>query len=107
MATSRPAIVSIIGQHLIIAKAKNYYRMFSEPIALEIVSGTHSYLGTQLFAGLMYVAAAICAFFLRGWKINQDALIEAGIGLDGEGAEDRKRLTMKQKLLNCIRLENV
>lgn len=72
--------------------------MFSEPIALEIVSGTNSYLGTQLFTGLMYIAAGVCSFFLRGWKINQNALIE--------GAEEKK-LTFKQKLHNCVRWENV
>lgn len=81
--------------------------MFSEPIALEIVAGTKSYLGTQLFTGLMYIAAAICSFLLRGWKINQNAMIEAGIGLDGDGAEDVKKLTLKQKWRNCIRWENV
>ncbi|PNY28546.1 transporter MCH2 [Tolypocladium capitatum] len=45
--------------------------LFSEPIALQIVSGTGSYLGTQLFAGFMFIAAAICLTVLRGWKIGQ------------------------------------
>ncbi|KAM0236608.1 hypothetical protein ACHAP5_009294 [Fusarium lateritium] len=44
---------------------------FSEAIALAIVENTGSYLGTQLFTGLMYIAAAICLFLLRGWKIDQ------------------------------------
>ncbi|KAI9896623.1 hypothetical protein N3K66_008795 [Trichothecium roseum] len=44
---------------------------FSEPIALEIVSGTGSYLGAQLFTGLVYIAAALCMTLLRGWKMNQ------------------------------------
>lgn len=44
---------------------------FSEPIALEIVAGTGSYLGTQLFTGFMYIAAALCMLFLRGWKIGE------------------------------------
>jgi MFS family permease len=44
---------------------------FSEPIALEIVAGTGSYLGTQLFTGFMYIAAALCLVLLRGWKIGE------------------------------------
>ncbi|KAK3632809.1 hypothetical protein LTR56_016132 [Elasticomyces elasticus] len=44
---------------------------FSEPIGLEIVAGTGSYLGTQLFTGFMYIAAAACVLFLRGWKIGE------------------------------------
>lgn len=44
---------------------------FSEPIALEIVAKTDSYLGTQLFAGLMFIAAAACLVALRGWKIAE------------------------------------
>ncbi|KAL7791286.1 major facilitator superfamily domain-containing protein [Trichoderma ceciliae] len=44
---------------------------FSEPIALQIVAGTGSYLGTQLWTGLMYMAAAICMVLLRGWKIGE------------------------------------
>lgn len=44
---------------------------FSEPIALQIVTGTGSYLGTQLWTGLMFIAAAICMVILRGWKIGE------------------------------------
>lgn len=44
---------------------------FSEPIALEIVGNTGNYLGTQLFIGFMYTAAALCALFLRGWKVGE------------------------------------
>ena len=44
---------------------------FSEPIALEIVSSTGSYLGTQLFSGFMYMAGALCLLLLRGWKIGE------------------------------------
>lgn len=45
---------------------------FSEPITLEIFSGTGSYLGTQIFTELMYIAAAGCMLALRGWKIAQN-----------------------------------
>lgn len=44
---------------------------FSEPIALEIVGGTGSYIGAQLFVGFMYIAAAACLFLIRGWKIGE------------------------------------
>ncbi|KAK7710660.1 hypothetical protein SLS64_005563 [Diaporthe eres] len=44
---------------------------FSEPIALEIVGDTGNYLGTQLFIGFMYTAAALCVLFLRGWKVGE------------------------------------
>ncbi|KAJ4129108.1 hypothetical protein NW768_007639 [Fusarium equiseti] len=52
---------------------------FSEAIALAIVEDTGSYLGTQLFTGIMYIAAASYLFVLRGWKINQLA-IERSLG---------------------------
>lgn len=80
---------------------------FSEPIALEIVSGTGKYIGTQLFTGMMYIVAAVCMALLRGWKIGEDALAEAGIDMGGEGDEDRKKLTMRQQLSNCLRWENI
>lgn len=44
---------------------------FSEPVALSIVGGTGSYLGTELFTGFMYIGAAACLWLLRGWKIGQ------------------------------------
>lgn len=45
--------------------------VFSEPIALKIVDGTGSYLGTQLFVGMTFIAAAACTAVLRGWKIGE------------------------------------
>lgn len=44
---------------------------FSEPIALQIAQGSSGYLGTQLWAGFMYFAAALCLVALRGWKIGE------------------------------------
>ena len=58
---------------------------FSEPIALEIVAGTGSYLGTQLWTGFMYVAAAMSLLLLRGWKIGElDELAKMKEGNDEE-----------------------
>ncbi|CAD0114892.1 unnamed protein product [Aureobasidium uvarum] len=50
---------------------------FSEPIGLEIVSFDGGYLGAQLFTGFMYVGAAVCALFLRSWKIAEVDEIES------------------------------
>lgn len=58
---------------------------FSEPIALEIVGGTGSYRGTQLFTGFMYIAAALCLVVLRGWKIGEMEFLESR---KGEGEEE-------------------
>ncbi|KXS93828.1 hypothetical protein AC579_10627 [Pseudocercospora musae] len=57
---------------------------FSEPIALEIVGGTGSYLGAQLFVAFMYIAAAMCLVFLRGWKIGE---VDAIADFKGESAD--------------------
>ncbi|EME50080.1 hypothetical protein DOTSEDRAFT_68815 [Dothistroma septosporum NZE10] len=58
---------------------------FSEPIALEIVGGTGSYIGAQLFVGFMYIAAAVCLLFLRGWKIGE---VDEVARLKGQRADD-------------------
>ncbi|KJZ75253.1 hypothetical protein HIM_05447 [Hirsutella minnesotensis 3608] len=46
--------------------------LFSEPIGLQIVESTGSYLGTQIFTGFLFVAAACCLVGLRGWKVGQE-----------------------------------
>ena len=52
----------------------------SEPIALEIFKGTGRYLGTQLFTGFMYVAAAGCMAALRGWRVGVEEGRMSGVG---------------------------
>ena len=66
---------------------------FSEPIALEIVDGTGSYLGTQLFAGFMYMAAAACMLLLRGWKIGE---VDEIARMKGENAGDLDLVGIEQ-----------
>ena len=45
---------------------------FSEPIALELRQTKGDiYLHAQIFTGFMYVAAALCMWLLRAWKIGQ------------------------------------
>lgn len=45
--------------------------LFSEPMGLQIFVGTGNYVGTQLFVGFMYIAAALCLAVLRGWKLGE------------------------------------
>ena len=44
----------------------------SEPIALELRQQTSNiYLHAQIYTGFMYVAAALCMWLLRAWKIGE------------------------------------
>lgn len=48
------------------------YTPVSEPIALQLRASTGNiYLHAQIFAGFMYLAAALCMWVLRAWKIGQ------------------------------------
>ncbi|KJZ76176.1 hypothetical protein HIM_04632 [Hirsutella minnesotensis 3608] len=76
--------------------------LFSEPIALQIVSGTGGYLGTQLFTGVMFVAAAICLVVLRGWKIGQVREVarltdEAPEHIDPVKVENNEEVNMRSR----------
>ncbi|KAL8854587.1 MAG: hypothetical protein Q9221_000622 [Calogaya cf. arnoldii] len=54
----------------------------AEPIALELRQQTGNiYLHAQIFTGLMYIAAAVCMWFLRAWKIGE---IEKIAGANGK-----------------------
>lgn len=45
---------------------------FSEPIGLELRRNTGNiYLHAQIFTGVMYIAAALCIWLLRAWKIRE------------------------------------
>lgn len=80
---------------------------FSEPIALEIIGDTGNFLGTQLFTGFMYAAAAVCMLFLRGWKVGElnemarikdedavDTHVDVGLGSTNEAARLAGRRTI-------------
>lgn len=44
----------------------------AEPIALELRQQTGNiFFHAQIFTGLMYIAAALCMWFLRAWKIGE------------------------------------
>lgn len=78
---------------------------FSEPIALEIAN--HSpvgYLGTQLFAGFMYLAACMCLLAVRVWKIGE---LERGAAEMAYAEKDRpyeaSRVSSKMSRLLSIK----
>ncbi|KAH0355916.1 putative monocarboxylate transporter, partial [Aureobasidium melanogenum] len=86
---------------------------FSEPIGLEVVSFDGGYLGAQLFTGFMYVGAAVCALFLRSWKIAEVDEIEGLQNVENvdavaietkvdESVKDVARKTARKRLLSCI-----
>ncbi|OAA47867.1 Major facilitator superfamily domain, general substrate transporter [Metarhizium rileyi] len=93
--------------------------LFSEPIALQIVQGTGSYLGTQLFTGSMYIAAALCLIAVRGWKIGEideiaRHLNESPDNTDRVKVENNEkfcqagRITGRKRMMaDCYRLEKV
>lgn len=50
---------------------------FAEPIALELAQRSEAkYLGAQLFAGFMYIAAGLCLVPVRAWKIGEIECLE-------------------------------
>ncbi|CAL3964444.1 unnamed protein product, partial [Diplocarpon coronariae] len=60
---------------------------FSEPIGLKLRRDRGNiYLHAQLFTGLMYLAAALCMWGLRAWKIQE-------LGERAPGREIRERET--------------
>ncbi|KAI1035707.1 hypothetical protein LB504_005704 [Fusarium proliferatum] len=64
---------------------------FSAPIALEIYTGTGSYLGAQLFTGFMYLAASFCVLGIRQWKINSLRRAQESSTSPREGGEKLER----------------
>jgi len=90
-ATAAPVAAEITGLKLVPSALNLLWLVitlpttFSEPIALEIVAGTGSYIGTQLFVGSMYIAAATCLLFLRGWKIGE---VDEIARIKGQAAEE-------------------
>lgn len=91
---------------------------FSTPMAMQIVAGTGSYLGAQLFVGMTFLAAAACVVVLRGWKIGEveevariagaaegpEGLWEMGrdkLENDEELIDEARRVGRKRMLLDC------
>lgn len=79
---------------------------FSEPIALEIYSGTGSYLGVQLFTGFMFVAASLCMLVVRGWQISRGRRNDDGTFACYEGNGDGRK-DFGQTRLSLLKWEKV
>lgn len=69
------------------------------------------YLHAQVFTGLMYVAAAVCMWFLRAWKIREVERVEeqqrsdnrepggvVGDGLNALSRNDSNLVCVKSKV---------
>ncbi|KAF2862382.1 MFS general substrate transporter [Piedraia hortae CBS 480.64] len=75
--TISPVTVEVVGlKHVASALNMEWIAivlpsMASEPIALEMVRRTHSYLPAQVWTGGMYLLAAGSMVLLRGWKIGE------------------------------------
>lgn len=91
---------------------------FSEPIGLEIVDRTGSYLGAQLFVGFMYIAATGCLVLLRGWKIGEvdevarlqderPEKIDAVAASEGDEGDQAKAAGRRTMVRNCWRWARV
>ncbi|KAJ0130647.1 Uncharacterized protein HZ326_26247 [Fusarium oxysporum f. sp. albedinis] len=77
---------------------------FSAPIALEIYTGTGSYLGAQLFTGFMYIAASFCVLGVRRWKIDSLRGAKERSPASGEDGQDLKPMSWD---LKCLKLDIV
>jgi MFS family permease len=74
-----PSALSIVWISLIIPST------FAEPIGLQLKTQTGDiYLHAQIFTAIMYIAAAICLWFLRAWKVSE---LEAIANDDAEKME--------------------
>lgn len=85
-----PSALSIIWLTLVLPDT------FTEAIALKIVdSNGGDYLGAQLFAGFMYIAAFLSLFLLRAWKIGD---VEKVAALNARSPEklDVTRVTSRE-----------
>lgn len=60
---------------------------FSEAIALEIESNT-AYTYAILYTGLVYIAGAVCLWFVRAWKIGQLEQLAASKENEQNGTND-------------------
>ena len=74
---------------------------FAEPIGLGLRATTGDiYLHAQIFTGIVYIAAALCMWFLRAWKIREleklaktKAERERGVRNDDAVLGDRRELS--------------
>ncbi|KAL9007161.1 MAG: hypothetical protein Q9188_000095 [Gyalolechia gomerana] len=75
-----PSALSIVWLVLVLPTT------FAEPIALELRQTTGNiYLNSQIFTGFVYIAAALCMWFLRAWKVGQ---LERIASVEGKSARE-------------------
>jgi hypothetical protein len=87
-----PTALSITWANLVLPTT------FSEPIALEIAQNTGKYIGAQLFTGFMYIAAAICVWLLKAWKIGDNERKDTSVEASRAKSSLTKRLFMIKKV---------
>jgi MFS family permease len=72
---------------------------FAEPIALELRQKTGNiYLHAQVYTGFMYIASAICLYFVRVWKIGQLEALAAEIGRPGAIIDASEARTLERTI---------
>ena len=79
---------------------------FSEPMGLELrAESGNIYLHAQIFTGLMYIAAALCMWFLRAWKIQDMERAEKRVNNQESGILGRElpRLSKKESRAASVR----
>jgi predicted MFS family arabinose efflux permease len=102
-ATVGPVVSEVVGLQILPSALSIAWIMlvlpctFAEPIGLELRTRSGDIYGhAQVFTGFMYIAAAICMWFLRAWKITElekrartNEQRERGIGNDDAVLEER------------------
>jgi MFS family permease len=90
--TAAPVAAEVVGLQILPSALSMVWIMlvlpatFAEPIGLQLSgAGGHTYLHAQLFTGCMYLAAALCLWFLRAWKIGE---IDAAAAVQGEKPQE-------------------
>ncbi|MCJ1223549.1 Tubulin beta chain (Beta tubulin) [Toensbergia leucococca] len=77
---------------------------FSEPIGLKLRKTSGDvYLYAQIFTGFMYIAAALCMWFLRAWKVGELEQIAAEHNKSLESVDATSDQTLKEHIINPSR----
>ncbi|KAL2810455.1 major facilitator superfamily domain-containing protein [Aspergillus granulosus] len=72
----------------------------AEPIALLLrnnKSEDHVYLHVQIFTGLMYIAAAVCLWLVRGWKVSDNIRVKQNMAAAATTGTNERGTGMVQK----------
>lgn len=81
---------------------------FSQPIAMQLVEVTDSYLPTQIWTGLMYIVAALCLCIVRGWKIIDNVKLKAQEEETGENVPaTEEQVKRKSMFVECWKWRKV